>query len=106
MLFDRFAPRKLITLLSGPSDAWRSPANLLAISTIIFLTSLAVRSLYWQDNIAALSGGKRESALQMMSSLYRDQAKQMLAHGGVFFPGGSVDAGDSTILVHPPGYSM
>ena len=80
-------------------------AKLLAICACIFVIALSVRLLYWQDNYAGLLDGKR-TGLQTMSSFYYDQAQRIIDDGGILFPHSSVDPGDATVLIHPPGYSI
>lgn len=81
-------------------------ARLITICAVIFLTALGIRLLYWQDNYADLSRGKRDSGLQMVSFFYYDQAQRILDDGGILFPRNPVDPGDATVLTHPPGYSI
>ena len=83
-----------------------SNVRLLAICSVIFLTALGIRVLYWQDNNAELARGKKTSGLQLVSFFYYDQAQRILDDGGMLFPSKPVDAGDATVLTHPPGYSI
>jgi hypothetical protein len=81
-------------------------ARLLAICAVIFITASGIRLLYWQDNYAELSRGKRDSGLQMVAFFYYDQAQRILDDGGILFPRNPLDPGDATVLTHPPGYSI
>lgn len=103
--------RRLISSLSATIGIGARPApttrvTLFAICVVIFLTSLGIRLLYWQDNYAELSREKRNSGLQAVSFFYYDQAQRILDDGGILFPRNPVDIGDATVLTHPPGYSI
>lgn len=103
---DQFASRPFrIERLNAPQTKLPR-ARLAAICGVIFLTTLGVRLLYWQDNYAELSRGKKDSGLQMMSFSYYDQAQRILDDGGILFPRNPVDRGDATLLLHPPGYPI
>lgn len=80
--------------------------HLLTICAVIFLISLGIRLMYWQDNYAELARGKRISGLQMVAFFYYDQAQRILDDGSVVFPRNPIEAGDATVLTHPPGYSI
>src|SRR5438034_5303115 len=93
-----------INAFNAPQTKLARP-QLLAICASIFFIALSVRLLYWQDNSAGLLAAK-PTGLQTMSSFYYDQAQRILDDGGVLFPRNPVDTGDTTILTHPPGYSI
>ncbi len=83
-----------------------SRPRLIAICAVIFLTALGIRLLYWQDNYAELSRGKRDSGLQLVSFFYYDHAQRILEDGRILFPRNPPDSGDATLLLHPPGYPI
>jgi hypothetical protein len=88
---------------SGKSKLKRGRASLGLAVSMLFCLAIGVRSLYWQDSTAQILGG--EMPLHGLTSLYRDQATQMLEQG-LFFPSAAVDPADGRLISHPPGYPI
>jgi len=82
-----------------------SRTRLAAFCAVVFLTTAGVRLLYWQDNSVDISRGKMWSGHLMLTFFYHDQAQKML-EDGMLFPSKAPEGGDTSILTHPPGYSM
>lgn len=78
--------------------------NLAASCVLVFLLSLTVRLLYWQDLSAEIARG--DSTVQALAAPYRREAGRMLERGGILFPRDQIDRGDGRLIVHPPGYSI
>src|SRR5262245_15598122 len=101
----------LVQLASRPfqtdSEAQTRPSRtrLAAFCAVVFLTTAGVRLLYWQDNYADISRGRMWSGHLMLTVFYHDQAQKML-EDGMLFPSKAPDGGDTSILTHPPGYSL
>jgi len=87
---------------SPPGDFSR--LQIAAICTIIFLSSLGVRLLYWQDGALELSSN--DTLSQNMARQYRREARRMLDERSILFPQQAVDPGDARMVIHPPGYSV
>jgi hypothetical protein len=106
MFFKRLASTRPGIPRLAPPQSKLPRVHLLTICAVIFLTSLGIRLLYWQDNYAELARGKRISGLQMVAFFYYDQAQRILDDRSVLFPRNPIQEGDATVLTHPPGYSV
>lgn len=104
--FNRLAFARIRTDKLAPHQTKLPRVHFLTICAVIFLISLGVRPLSWQDNYGELSRGKTSSGLQMMAFFYYDQAQRILDDGRILFPRNPVDSGDATLLLHPPGYPI
>ena len=74
------------------------------ICTVIFLTALGVRLLYWQDTAPEMS--INDTLSRNMARQYRREARRMLDEGRILVPREQIDPGDARMIIHPPGYSM
>src|SRR2546423_3982861 len=71
---------------------------------VVFLMTLGVRLLYWQENqVELLREG--QAARGYLVYFYSEEARRILKDGGVLFPQ-EADAGDARMIVHPPGYAI
>ncbi|HEY9231608.1 MAG TPA: glycosyltransferase family 39 protein, partial [Blastocatellia bacterium] len=71
---------------------------------VVFLMTLGVRLLYWQENqVELLREG--QAARGYLVYFYSEEARRILKDGGVLFPQ-EADAGDARLIVHPPGYAI
>jgi hypothetical protein len=90
-------------VIDGSSASSRYKSILLA-STLIFITSVGVRLLHWQDNQLAFD--QKNPFSTALVTGYEREAKRMLEQGGILYPREPIDSGDARMLVHPPGYSI
>jgi hypothetical protein len=79
-------------------------ARLLIICAAVFVTSLAVRLLYFQDMRAEVL--YTESLATTMIDKYEAEKQRMFNDGGLVFPSKTVDPSDARMLFHPPGHSI
>jgi hypothetical protein len=79
-------------------------ARLLIICAAVFVTSLAVRLLYFQDMRAEVL--YTESLATTMIDKYEEEKQRMFNDGGLVFPSKTVDPSDARMLFHPPGHSI
>jgi hypothetical protein len=86
---------------SSASSRYKS---LLLASILIFITSIGVRLLHWQDNQVVFD--QKKSWTTALTTGYEREAKRMLEQGGILYPREPIDFGDARMLVHPPGYSI
>lgn len=70
----------------------------------VFLVSLAVRLLYFQDMRGEVL--HEQSLATNLVYNYEEEKQRMANDGGLLFPSKPVDAGDARMLFHPPGYSI
>jgi len=70
----------------------RRTSPFLAIGAIVFFISIGARLLYWQDYGAYVYD--------------RAEIQRILEGADTFFPSGSLESGDATLVVHPPGYTL
>ena len=82
----------------------RNYKTLLLAFLLIFITSISVRLLHWQDK--QVDFGRKESLSTALVTGYEREAKRMLEEGTILYPRELVDSGDARMLVHPPGYSI
>lgn len=78
--------------------------TLLLAFLLIFITSIGVRLLHWQDE--RLDFQRQESLSTTLITGYEREANRMLEQGTILYPREPVDTGDARMLVHPPGYSV
>lgn len=105
--FKRLASTRIGIDKLAPPQSKLPRVQLLTICAVVFLISLGVRLLYWQDNYPDLLRGKSApGGLQMMAPSYHDEAQRIVDDGGILFPRNPVDPSDATMLVHPPGYPI
>ena len=86
---------------SSPTRRYKS---LLSACALIFIISIGVRLLHWQDK--RLDFEQRGGVGTTLEAGYEREAERMVEQGGILYPGEPVDSGDARMLVHPPGYSM
>lgn len=87
-----------------PAEFTRSRRLQLAVAfASIFLLSLGVRALQWQDSYVDLA--QKGQWMIGIAALYEDEALRMRNEGTTLFPRGPVDPGDAHLVLHPPGYS-
>ena len=86
------------------AQASLSRRALLIAASAIFLVSISIMFLYWQDASAEIARG--DSTMQALAVPYRHEAERMLNGGGILFPSGNTDAGDARMILHPPGYAI
>ena len=89
--------------LEAVTETTRLKPLLLAF-ILIFLTSIGVRLLHWQDK--KIDFEQKKSLSTALVTGYEREAKRMVEQGGVLYPSEPVDSGDARMLVHPPGYSI
>lgn len=70
----------------------------------VFLLSVAVRLLYFQDMRGEVL--HEQSLATNLVYPYEDEKQRMVNDGGLLFPSKPVDPGDARMLFHPPGYSI
>ena len=88
-----------------PQVSSMSPrARLLIFCAAVFVTSLAVRLLYFQDMRAEVL--YTESLATTMIDKYEEEKQRMFNDGGLVFPSKTVDPSDARMLFHPPGHSI
>ncbi|MFP5261572.1 MAG: ArnT family glycosyltransferase [Blastocatellia bacterium] len=94
------------TPAGGNNQAVSKERRVLFVITcgVIFVISLGVRLLYWQDNQVQIAQGA--GWFTDLLKPYRMEAERMLNDGSILFPNTPVDPSDARILVHPPGYSL
>ena len=86
---------------SSPKSRYKS---LLLACALIFITSIGVRLLHWQDK--QVDFGRKETLNTTLVAGYEREAERMIQQGGILYPREPIDSGDARMLVHPPGYSM
>lgn len=92
-------------LPSAPQTKTGSPhARLLVVCAAVFLISLGVRLLYFQDMRAEVL--YTESLATTMIDRYEEEKQRMFNDGGLLFPSKAVDPSDARMLFHPPGHSI
>lgn len=67
------------------------------IAASIFLLALGVRLLQWQDVYSELL--RKDTLLQGLGYLYKDEANRILNEGGLVFPNQPVDPGDARMII-------
>lgn len=67
--------------------------------TLIFLLSLGVRCLYWQDHYLNIP-------TQWQALAYDTEAERILSGDGILLPKELPDPGDGRLVLHPPGYGI
>lgn len=76
-------------------------AHILRICLVIFVISVGVRVLIWQNNKVEMSGVQ-----WVLTHIYRADARELaLGRLGLFLAGPNSPS-DANVLLHPPGYSI
>ena len=88
----------------SPAGTTRSRFRLLTLCAVIFLASLAVRLMYFQDMRGEVL--YEESLATTMIYKYEEEKQRMFDDGGLLFPNNAVDPADARMLFHPPGHSL
>ena len=82
----------------------RGRSRLLIVCAVVFLASLAVRLLYFQDMRGEVL--YEESLATTMIYKYEEEKERMFDDGGLLFPDKTVDPSDARMLFHPPGHTL
>lgn len=95
----------LLELLASPlgRELRRSGRAKSVACASIFLISLGVRALAWQDSYVELA--QKGPWMLEHARHYKSEALRILHDGGILFPREPVDPGDARLILHPPGYS-
>ncbi len=88
----------------SPAKTWSPRVRLLIVCAVVFLTSLGIRLLYFQDMRAEVL--YTESLATTMIDRYEEEKQRMFNDGGLLFPSKTVDPSDARMLFHPPGHSI
>jgi hypothetical protein len=76
----------------------------LVVCAVVFFTALGVRLLHWQDSTIEVWHGS--TMMKTMGTTYEPEALSMLKDGYILFPPVFNGPSDTTMILHPPGYSI